>query len=167
MSLVGVQYLTLIMNRQLLLVRLRSHCEAWNSTDIKPSHSRIQEHTFVNDAVYVDFDGEKVSPVPRRFVIQEYEAEPPINTLHAYPARFDPSAGDTERELLRRDKRFVKLAEVTHERHSGLSAREPSVDDQQDEMSRRHAWSQKSGTPNFRSTEFLISREFRYHYHRT
>jgi len=47
MSLVGVQYLTLIMNRQLLLVRLRSHCEAGNSTKIKPSHSRIQEHTFL------------------------------------------------------------------------------------------------------------------------
>ena len=96
------------------------------------AHSR--NTPFVIDAFYIDFDGENFGPVPRRFVIQEYEDEVPINTLHAYPAEFDSQTSETKKELVRRGKKFVKLAGVTHKRYSGLSAREPSVSDQQDEV---------------------------------
>lgn len=99
------------------------------------AHSR--NTPFIIDAFYIDFDGENFGPVPRRFVIQEYEGEQPINALHAYPAKFDAKAVNTEKELLKRGKKFVKLARVTHKRYSGLSAREPSVNDQQDEVSKR------------------------------
>lgn len=97
------------------------------------AHSR--NTPFIIDAFYIDFDGENFGPVPRRFVIQEYEGEQPIDTLHAYPAKFDVKVKDTEKELLKRGRKFVKLAGVTHKRYSGLSAREPSVNDQQDEVS--------------------------------
>lgn len=91
---------------------------------------------FVIDAFYIDFDGEKFGPVPRRFVIQEYEGWQEIDTLPAFPAKFDANMKDTEKTLIRRGKRFVKLAGVSHKKYAGLSAREPSMADYQEEVSR-------------------------------
>ena len=90
---------------------------------------------FVIDAFYIDFDGEKFGPVPRRFVIQEYEGWQEIDTLPAFPAKFDANMKDTEKTLIRRGKRFIKLAGVSHKKYAGLSAREPSMADYQEEVS--------------------------------
>ena len=95
-------------------------------------HSR--NTPLVIDCFYIDFDGENFGPVPRRFVIQEYEGEQPIDSLHAFPAVFDPGHGEIQKTLLKRGKRFVKLAGVSHKKYSGLSVREPSVKDHQDEV---------------------------------
>ena len=99
------------------------------------SHSHSKNTPFVIDAFYIDFNGDIFGPVPRRFVIQEFEGEHPINTLPAFPAKFEKDMQETEKMLAKRGRRFVKMANVAHKRYSGLSAREPSVIDWQEEVS--------------------------------
>ena len=103
---------------------------------ITPSQSK--NTPFIIDAFYVDFDGDGFGPVPRRFVIQEYEGEVPINTLPAFPAVFEEDVQETEKMLIKRGRRFIKMAGVAHKRYSGLSAREPSIADWQEEVSSPH-----------------------------
>lgn len=98
------------------------------------AYAHSKNTSFVIDCFFIDFDGQKFGPVPRRFIIPEYEGERSITSLHAYPAKFDKSPRETEKLLTKRGKRFVKLAGVTHKRYVGLSARDPSVLDYQDEV---------------------------------
>lgn len=98
------------------------------------AYAHSKNTSFVIDCFYIDFDGQNFGPVPRRFVIPEFEGERPINTLHAFPAKFDKNNKETEKLLIKRGKRFYKLAGVTHKRYVGLSARDPSVFDYQDEV---------------------------------
>ena len=100
------------------------------------THPHSRYTPFVIDCFYIDFDGENFGPVPRRFIIQEYEGEQPINSLHAFPSKFDPNCNEVEKMLLKRGKKFFKLAGVSHKKYTGLSAREPSVKDHQDEVGR-------------------------------
>lgn len=113
-----------------------------NSSSLQPEHVdqastfALSKNTqFIIDAFYIDFDGDKFGPVPRRFRIQEYEGWQAIDTLPAFPAKFSKNAKDTEKTLLRRGKKFVKLAGVSHKKYSGLSVREPGVADYQEEVS--------------------------------
>ena len=99
------------------------------------------------DTFYIDFDGDNFGPVPRKFVIQEYEGEQEIVTLPAFPAIFDKDIQKSKEMLKERGKKFVKLAGVAHRKYAGLSAREPSVADWQEEV--RHA---KLQTNPFRSS---------------
>lgn len=89
---------------------------------------------FIIDCFYLDFDGQSFGPVSRRFIIQEYEGERSIESLPAFPMKFDKNWRETEKQLIKRGKRFVKLAGVTHNRYIGLSAKEPSITESQDEV---------------------------------
>lgn len=118
-----------------------------NVSTLQPNHSweqhvdqastfALSKNTpFIIDAFYIDFDGEKFGPVSRRFAIQEYEGWQAIDTLPAFPAKFSTKMKDTEKALLRRGKRFVKLAGVSHKKYTGLSARERGIADYQEEVS--------------------------------
>jgi hypothetical protein len=109
---------------------------SWEQHEDQPfSFAHSRNTPFFIDAVYIDFDGDNFGPVPRRFVIQEYEGAHAIDSLPAFPAKFAKNADDIERTLIRRGKRFVKLAGVSHKKYAGLSAREPSVADYQEEVS--------------------------------
>ena len=90
---------------------------------------------FLIDTFYIDFDGVGFGPVPRRFVIQEYAGEHTIDTLPCFPARFEKDIQETERVLAKRGRRFVKMAGVAHKKYNGLSAREKSCADWQEEVS--------------------------------
>ena len=92
---------------------------------------------FIIDTFYIDFDGDNFGPVSRTFVIQEYEGDQEIVTLPAFPAAFDKDIQKTKEMLKDRGKKFVKLAGVAHRKYAGLSAREPSVRDFQEEVSKR------------------------------
>ena len=96
--------------------------------------SHAKNTPFIVDAFYIDFDGDGFGPVPRKFVIQEFEGEHPIDTLPAFPARFESNFERVEKMLAERGERFEKMAAVAHKRYSGLSAREPSVADWQEEV---------------------------------
>lgn len=107
------------------------------------AYAHSKNTTFIIDCFYIDFDGQNFGPVPRRFVIPEYEGEKDIDSLPAFPAKFDQNCKETEKMLTKRGKRFVKLAGVTHKRYLGMSAREPSVLDYQDEVCQNESFHMK------------------------
>ena len=79
---------------------------------------------FVIDCFYIDFDGTKFGPLPQKFMLEEYEGEVPINSLEVFPIRFDDDPTKTEKSLVRRGRKFVKLANVDHKYYSGRTLRE-------------------------------------------
>lgn len=74
---------------------------------------------FVIDCFYLDFDGTKFGPLPQKFMLQEYEGEVAITSLEVFPIRFDDDPKNTEKLLLKRGRKFVKLASVDHKYYSG------------------------------------------------
>ena len=100
------------------------------------TYAHSKNTPFIIDTFYIDFDGDNFGPVPRRFVIQEYEGDQEIVALPAFPAEFDKDLQKTKDMLKDRGKKFVKLAGVAHRKYAGLSAREPSVADFQEEVSK-------------------------------
>ncbi|KAM0794220.1 hypothetical protein BDR22DRAFT_895391 [Usnea florida] len=79
---------------------------------------------FVLDCFYLDFDGTNFGPRPAKFMFKEYDGEKPIRSLEVFPARFDGSTKQTEKALIKRGKRFVKLAQVEHKYYSGSTIKE-------------------------------------------
>ena len=79
---------------------------------------------FVLDCFYLDFDGTNFGPRPAKFMFKEYDGEKPIRSLEVFPVRFDGSPKQTENALIRRGKRFVKLARVDHKYYSGSTIKE-------------------------------------------
>ena len=108
--------------------------------DLTVTYVHPKNTSFVIDCYYIDFDGENFGPVPRKFAIQEYEGEQEIDTLQPFPAKFDKNHHETEKMLIKRGKCFVKLTRVSHKKYTGLSAREPSVSDSQEDVSIRQIW---------------------------
>ena len=82
---------------------------------------------FVIDCFYIDFDGTNFGPLPQRFMLEEYDGEVPINSLKVFPIRFDDDPKKTEKSLVRRGRKFVKLANVDHKYYSGRTLREAPV----------------------------------------
>ena len=76
------------------------------------------------DCFYVDFDGINFGPRPKKFMFQDYEGEVPISSLQVFPLKFHDSPGQTEKALIKRGKRFAKLALVDHKYYSGKTIRE-------------------------------------------
>ena len=110
------------------------------------TYSHSKNTPFLIDTFYIDFDGDGFGPVPRRFVIQEFEGEHPIDTLPAFPAELDKDKEGTKKMLNERGARFVKMASVAHKKYSGLSAREPSVADWQEEVNYKPKWIRGEGS---------------------
>ena len=81
----------------------------------------------VVDCFYIDFDGTNFGPLPQKFTLSEYEGEVAINSLEVYPTRFDNDPKQTEKILIKRGKRFVKLAQGGHKYYSGRTIREPLI----------------------------------------
>ena len=82
---------------------------------------------FVIDCFYIDFDGSNFGPLPETFRLGEYDGEVHINSLEAYPVRFDKDARQTEMALKKRGKRFVRLARGDHKSYSGRTIRESPI----------------------------------------
>ena len=81
----------------------------------------------VVDCFYIDFDGTNFGPLPEKFTLSEYEGEVSINSLEICPTRFDSDPKQTEKTLIKRGKRFVKLARGGHKYYSGRTIREPKI----------------------------------------
>ena len=82
---------------------------------------------FVIDCFYIDFDGTNFGPLPQKFMLAEYDGEVPINSLEVFPIRFDEDPKKTEKSLVRRGRKFVRLANVDHKYYSGRTLREATV----------------------------------------
>jgi len=89
---------------------------------------------FVLDCFYLDFDGTNFGPLPEKVMFQEFDGEVAIGSLDVFPARFDHSPKLTEKALIKRDKRFVKLSRVDHKYYSGKTVREPIILEHQSEV---------------------------------
>lgn len=81
---------------------------------------------FVIDCFYLDFDGTKFGPLPQKFMLQEYEGDVPITSLEVFPTRFDDDPKKTEKALVRRGRKFARLASVSHKYYSGRTFRDVS-----------------------------------------
>ncbi|KAI9704612.1 MAG: hypothetical protein M1820_005525 [Bogoriella megaspora] len=79
---------------------------------------------FVVDAFYVDFDGRKFGPRPRKFTIAEYTGSRPIRSLKAYPSKFMNDESSVIENLLDRGQKFVNLTAQSHKLYSGYSIAE-------------------------------------------
>ena len=79
---------------------------------------------FVIDCFYIDFDGTNFGPLPQKFMLADYDGEVPITSLEVFPIRFDDDPKKTEKSLVRRGRKFVKLANVDHKYYSGRTLRE-------------------------------------------
>lgn len=75
----------------------------------------------VVDCFYIDFDGEKLGPRPKRFTIPSYGGKRPILSLDIFPAAFTPQQAQARARLVRRGRRFAELATKSHKRYSGLT----------------------------------------------
>jgi len=89
---------------------------------------------FVLDCFCIDFDGTNFGPLPHKFMLAEYEGEVSITSLEVFPARFAQNFEHTKRALIKRGKRFVKLAKVAHKYYSGKTIREPWILENQGEV---------------------------------
>ena len=82
---------------------------------------------FVIDCFYLDFDGTKFGPLPQKFTLAEYDGEVAISSLEVYPMKFGEDPKKMEKSLVRRGRKFVKLASVDHKYYSGQTIREAGV----------------------------------------
>ena len=101
------------------------------------AYSHSKNTPFIIDTFYIDFNGDNFGPVPRKFVIQEYEGQEEITSLPVFPADFDKDVQKTKDMLIDRGKKFIGMAGVAHRTYAGLTAREPSVADFQEEVRER------------------------------
>lgn len=74
---------------------------------------------FVIDCFFLDFDGDRWGPRPRRFVIPEYTGTRSITQLAAVPVRFMPGWANIETEMVDRGRRFVDIAKGAHRIYTG------------------------------------------------
>ena len=88
----------------------------------------LKTSPFVIDCFYLDFDGTNFGPRPQTFTLQEYEGEKAIKSLEVFPIRFDDDSRRTEKLLVKRGRKFVKLASVDHKFYSGRTLREAALD---------------------------------------
>lgn len=73
---------------------------------------------FVIDCFYIDFDGHKYGPRPRRFTMQEFTGKRAIENLEVFPSKFLRTE-DIRATLLERGKRFVQVARQSHKQYAG------------------------------------------------
>ncbi|KAF2855694.1 hypothetical protein T440DRAFT_551058 [Plenodomus tracheiphilus IPT5] len=87
--------------------------------------SRITKMTdFFVDCFHIDFNGTHYVPVPIYLSISPYEGKRSLRSLIVAPLECLHSKEEVQKlkdRLVTRGKRFEKLAEVTHQRYSGLS----------------------------------------------
>ncbi|EEH47986.1 uncharacterized protein PADG_04070 [Paracoccidioides brasiliensis Pb18] len=79
---------------------------------------------FIIDAFYIDFDGGKLGPRPRRFAIPPYNGTKPISTLAPFPLLPGSESQQIQQSLLERGRRFVKLVPGAHKKYSGSTIQE-------------------------------------------
>lgn len=76
------------------------------------------------DCFSIDFDGNRIGPKSRRFVVPTFTGKRKVDVLEVYPS-FSLSQHEKRRkELIERGRKFTQLANGTHKKYSGLTLRE-------------------------------------------
>lgn len=76
------------------------------------------------DCFSIDFDGNRLGPKSRRFVVPMFPGKRKVNMLEVYPS-FSLSQHEKRRnQLIERGRKFTQLANGTHKKYSGMTVRE-------------------------------------------
>ena len=89
---------------------------------------------FVIDCFYIDFDATGFGPIPKKFLLQDYDGEVLITSLEVFPAKFDESSKDITKRLIKRGKRFIKLSREGHRSYAGHTINMPGMVETRDEV---------------------------------
>ena len=76
------------------------------------------------DCFSIDFDGNRMGPRSRRFVIPMFPGKRNVDALEIQPAFSFPQHEEIRRELVQRGRKFTRLANGTHKKYSGTTLRE-------------------------------------------
>lgn len=79
---------------------------------------------FIIDCFSVDFDGNRLGPKSKRFVISAYTAKRKVDTLEVFPSFCHLQYAIVQRAMVDRGRRFTRLATGTHNRYAGMTLRE-------------------------------------------
>ena len=76
------------------------------------------------DCFWIDYDGNRMGPRSRRFVVPAFPGKRNLDALELQPAFFLPQHEEVRRELIQRGRKFTQLANGTHKKYSGTTLRE-------------------------------------------
>ena len=76
------------------------------------------------DCFWVDFDGNRMGPRSRRFVVPVFPGKRTLDALELQPAFSLPQQEEIREELVQRGRKFTMLANGTHKKYSGTTLRE-------------------------------------------
>ncbi|KAH8822018.1 hypothetical protein F5884DRAFT_769723 [Xylogone sp. PMI_703] len=79
---------------------------------------------FIIDSYSLDFDGYRVGPRAKRFIILPYNGKRPILSFPVHPAEFNPMYEEMHEFLLARGTRFTSLVLGAHKKYAGTTIRE-------------------------------------------
>ena len=79
---------------------------------------------FILDCFSIDFDGIRMGPKSKRFVIPSFIGKMKVESLDICPSFSPPQPGMVHQALIDRGRRFTQLAGGTHKRYSGTTLRE-------------------------------------------
>ena len=79
---------------------------------------------FLIDCFFVDFDGNRLGPRSRRFVIPAFAGKQEVNALEVCPSFSLPQHEKVYQEMVVRGQRFTQLANVTHKQYSSMTLKE-------------------------------------------
>lgn len=80
--------------------------------------------SFIIDCFYIEFDGHRIGPRPKRFVVPRYKGTLPISSLPLYPSFLHPDNQRIQETLIARGKQFVELEAGIHKKYEGITIRE-------------------------------------------
>ena len=76
------------------------------------------------DCFSIEFDGNRLGPRCRRFVVPKFTGKRKVDALEVCPSFFHPQHESIRRDMVRRGRRFTQLAIGSHKRYSGTTLRE-------------------------------------------
>ncbi|KAL4756180.1 ATP-binding protein [Aspergillus foveolatus] len=86
--------------------------------------SSAQMTNFIIDCFYLESDGVRLAPRPKRFAITPYSGKRPIASLPLRPLQFDPQKEVLEKQLVARGARFMEVAQGKHMEYHGNTIEE-------------------------------------------
>ena len=79
---------------------------------------------FIIDCFSIDFDGIRMGPKSKRFVIPSFIGKRKVDSLEVCPSFSPPQPRKVHQAMIDRGRHFTHLADGTHKRYSGTTLRE-------------------------------------------
>lgn len=106
-----------------------SFTRGWIDSDTNLASKKLKDRghstgSFIIEAFYLGFDGNRFGPVNETFQIRKYVGEKDITTLPVYPLACDPDHGNTKKVLIERGQEFAQLSSpktIAHRKYKGLT----------------------------------------------